>query len=194
MKTNGSFSAKRLLSLLLVFAMIVGILPTVAFAAEKPVRVMNTGLGGVRYYDTLAEAVANAKDQDEIMLLEDMEGPGLFLERSAKDPESRKSIIIDLDGHTYTCTGPAVGSSGTQTQALHLEENNDVTICNGTITCTADSGVKMLVQNYAGLFLFDVTLDGTNLPGSGRYVLSNHSGLANIYGNTNIYAQSGDIA
>ena len=73
MKTNGSFSAKRLLSLLLVFAMVVGILPTVAFAAEKPVRVMNTGLGGVRYYDTLAEAVANAKDQDEIKLLENMD-------------------------------------------------------------------------------------------------------------------------
>ena len=51
----------------------------------------------------------------------------------------------------------------------------------------------MLVQNYSNLTLTDVTLDGTKLPGSGRYVLSNNNGEV-VVKNTTINAKDGDVA
>ncbi len=142
---------------------------------------------GEKKYETLAEAVADTKS-GTIKLLSDISGAGIFI--AAADS---KNIEIDLDGHTYTVNGPAVGSAGTQTQGFHLEKDNTITIKNGTISSTTDSGVLMLVQNYSNLTLDGVTLDGTNLPGTNAYVVSTNNGNT-VFKDTTINAKEGDFA
>ena len=144
---------------------------------------------GSKVYKTLVEAIADAQDGAIVTLLKDTSGAGIFL-----GVADAKTITVDLGGFTYTCSGPAVGSSKTETQAWHLEKNNTVTIKNGTLTSTATAGVYMLVQNYCNLTLDDVTLDGTHLPGRGQYVLSGNNGDILITGETNITAKEGDFA
>ena len=139
-------------------------------------------LNGKKYATLVAACEALPQGGGTITLLCDAEGAGLFLPANFN-----MTIVLDLNGHTYTCTGPAVGSTGTATQALHLEENNNVTAKNGKITSTPDSGVKMLVQNYCDLTLEDVILDGSNI-GAGGYTLSNNCGNVSIKGKTDIYA------
>ncbi|MBQ1407454.1 MAG: right-handed parallel beta-helix repeat-containing protein, partial [Eubacterium sp.] len=143
---------------------------------------------GTLGYASLADAVAASKTGDTIMLLKDSEGAGIFV--AEKDA---KNITIDLGGHTYTVSESPVGSTGTENQGLHLEKGNTIAIKDGAITSTADSGVKMLVQNYSDLTLDGVTLDGTNLPGAGRYVLSNNNGNV-VVKDTTINAKNGDFA
>lgn len=142
------------------------------------------------YYETLVDAIAAApKDTAAtVTLYEDSEGAGVFV--GATDG---KNLIINMNGHKYTCIGPAVGSTGTATQALHLEKDNSIIIRNGTITSTATSGVKMLVQNYCNLTLVNVTLDGSNVPGSAPYTLSNNCGVVVIEDST-IIAKDGAFA
>ncbi len=143
-------------------------------------------------YETLVEAfnaaVASGK-KSTVYLLKDASGAGIFLAQNLG-----ADITVDLGGHKYTCTGPAVGSTGTQTQAWHLEKNNKVTIKSGTLDCTSDAGVKMLIQNYCDLTLQDVAVDGTKLPGTGRYVLSGNNGDILITGKTDITAKTGNYA
>ena len=146
-------------------------------------------------YETLAEAFNAAVESEKkstIYLLKDASGKGIFLAQNLG-----ADITVDLCGYTYTCTGPAVGSKGTENQAFHLEKGNTVTIKNGTITSDAEaiSGVKMLVQNYSNLTLENVVLDGTKLAASSsRYVLSNNCGEVLICGTTSITAPAGGYA
>ena len=139
---------------------------------------------GGEYFSSLADAVAEAGDGDTVTLLSDAEGGGIKVARDAN-----KNITIDLNGKTYTVTAP-VGSTGTETLGLQLNTGNQVTIKNGTLTSEANSGVKMLINNYCDLTLDDVTLDGSNLdePNSGsvNYTLSNNSGTVTVKGDTDI--------
>ena len=143
--------------------------------------------GVERGYATLAAAVAAVEDGGTIILLTNASGSGIgtFLNTANGAKTAVKDFTINFDNHTYTCTGPAVGSMGTQSQAFHLEwkgtgnENAKVTLKNGTISSTADSGVRMLVQNYCDLTLDNMTLDGTNI-GRGQYTLSNNCGNVTI--------------
>ena len=154
---------------------------------------------GDTYYLTLADAVTAVPAGGTIVLQKDTAGSGIgtfkgATEESGKNPV--KSFTIDFNTYTYTCSGPAVGSNGTQSQAFHLEwagadqENAKVTLKNGTITSTTGSGVKMLVQNYCDLTLENITLDGSNL-GSGGYTLSNNCGTVLVKGSTIIAPNSG---
>ncbi|MGN0177890.1 MAG: dockerin type I domain-containing protein [Monoglobaceae bacterium] len=162
---------------------------TAATVGEKAAGYVATAKIGDNLYSTFAEALAAAEDGDTVKLLSDASGNGVsIMAAEAKD------ITIDLGGYTYTVSGGAVGSTNYETQGFHLEKGSNITIKNGTITSTADSGVKMLVQNYCNLKLEDVTLDGSNIPGSNRYVLSNNCGNTVLKGNTNIVAKSGDVA
>ncbi|HJK48840.1 MAG TPA: InlB B-repeat-containing protein, partial [Methanocorpusculum sp.] len=52
----------------------------------------------------------------------------------------------------------------------------------------------MLIQNYCNLTLENVTLDGTNLPGSYPYTLSNNCGNTVLKGNTKIIAADDGVA
>ena len=145
---------------------------------------------GDEYFDTLVEAVDAAKDGDTIYLLDNLEGAGIGI--FAPDV---KDITIDFGGNTYTCVGPAVGSTGTQSQAFHLEKSADytpnVTFKNGTITAETGKNVKMLIQNYCNLTLTDMNLIGTT---DTQYVLSNNFGNTVIDGNTSITATAGNVA
>lgn len=142
------------------------------------------------FFDTLVEAVEAAEDGDTIYLHESMEGAGIGI--FAPDV---KDITIDFGGNTYTCVGPAVGSTGTQSQAFHLEKSADytpnVTFKNGTITAETGKNVKMLIQNYCNLKLTDMNLIGTT---DTTYVLSNNFGNTVIDGNTSITATAGNVA
>lgn len=51
-------------------------------------------------------------------------GIGLFNSKGAVGV----NFTVDFGGHTYTCTDPAVGSAGTETQGFHLEKGNTVTL------------------------------------------------------------------
>ena len=147
---------------------------------------------GDEYFDTLVEAVDAAQSGDTIYLLDNLEGAGIGIFAADGDV---KDFTIDFGGFTYTCVGPAVGSTGTQSQAFHLEKGADytpnVTFKNGTITAETGVGVKMLIQNYCNLTLTDMNLIGTT---DTQYVLSNNFGNTVIDGNTSITATAGNVA
>ena len=149
-------------------------------------------------FSTLVNAVAAAQSGDAIVLQDNASGAGIGTFRTATNGKGVKDFIIDFNTYTYTCTGPAVGSTGTESQAFHLEwtgngsNNANVTLKNGTITSTANSGVKMLVQNYCNLTLDSITLDGSNL-NVGGYTLSNNCGNVTIKDST-IIAPTGVVA
>ena len=145
-------------------------------------------------YESLAEAVAAAKNGATVTLLMNAEGDGIVI---------NKSLTIDLAGHTYTISGKTVGSKGTETAGFQIlsvsqarsilpKAMNLVTIKNGTVNTTTDN-CKILIQNYANLTLTDVDLDGTGSENM-RYVLSNNSGDVNLNGDTNITAPEGAVA
>ena len=147
---------------------------------------------GDEYFDTLVEAVDAAQSGDTIYLLDNLEGAGIGIFAADGDV---KDFTIDFGGFTYTCVGPATGSSGYQSQAFHLEKSADytpnVTFKNGTITAETGKNVKMLIQNYCNLKLTDMNLIGTT---DTQYVLSNNFGNTVINGNTSITATEGNVA
>ena len=159
-------------------------------------------------YPTLVDAIKNVKDEETITLVRDVtdgSGVGIFVNGDgytvynattfAKEEMALKKgekLTLDLNGKMYRVTTPAVGSDGYKTQAFHLEKDFNVTIKSGTIT-SSGSSVKMLVQNYCNLTLDNVTLDGSNLPGSETNVLSNNYGDV-IINDSTIKAKEGGVA
>lgn len=177
-----NFSKKLLTLMLVVFAAVS--LMTVASATEGNV----AKIGGTEY-ETLAAAVAAATDGQTVTLLRDTVGGGVMIKAA-----DAKRITIDLDTHTYTFTDPAVGSTGTETQGFHFENGCVITVMNGTLRAAeGNQQVKMLIQNYCDLTLDDVVIDGTNVNGTGCYVLSNNCGNTTIK-KTTITAKDGDFA
>lgn len=151
-------------------------------------------IGNTQYY-SLADAVAASKDGDTIEVLDDSVGRGIMVKAS----DGPKKVTIDFNGHTYTMGGPAVGSTGTESQAWHIEKGNTFILKDGTLDLLPEEQQegkvgKMLFQNYCNLTLEDMTLDGKNLVGSGTYTLSNNCGTVNITGNTTIIAKEGGCA
>ena len=134
-------------------------------------------------YDTFAEAYADAADGNTILLLDDIEGNGITI---------NKSITIDFGGHTYTVNVDPAGSTGTKSQAFQiLQSAGAVTFRNGTITST--DVVKMLVNNYTDLTLDNMVLDGTHMGVAHKagteevvpnYTLSNNSGTSTLTNGT----------
>ncbi len=158
-----------------------------------------------KYYATLAEAVAAVEDGGTVNLLRNASGAGI----GTFEDDSKygvKNFTIDFNTYTYTCTGPAVGSTGTKSQAFHLEWNGadqpnvNVTLKNGTITAlpSDQSGVVMTIQNYCNLTLDNMVVDGRDNKSSWPYdyTVSNNCGNV-IIRDTTIYApttQPGGVA
>ena len=136
-------------------------------------------------YETLADAVAAAKSGETVELLKTSEGSGIKIDTS------KKSLVFDLKGNTYTVTNPTVGSTGTETNAFQLLKGGSITFKNGTLK--AGSSAKILIQNYCDLTLENVTVD---CRGSSQcqYASSNNHGNIIMKGNTNIYAADGEQA
>lgn len=182
------------LSLLFVLMTVFSVGTIPAAAEEGDVAVAK--IGDVTYTD-LAAAVEAAQSGAVITVLKDCSGTGIgtFADTNGGTKTGVKNFTIDFGGFTYTCTGPAVGSSGTESQAFHLEKGGDVILKNGTIKTVTGSQVKMLVNNYCNLTLEDMTLDGTSLNDTtSYYTLSNNFGDVIITGNTNIIAHEGGNA
>ena len=135
-------------------------------------------------YPTLKDAIAAAQAGDTVELLSDASGDGVVVPNNS-------NLTIDFNGFTYNIDGTTVGSSGTETNGFQLLKGSNITFKDGTIT---SEKAKILIQNYSNLTLENVTLDGSNLPGSNRYVLSNNCGDTVLKGNTNIIAKEGDVA
>ncbi len=149
-------------------------------------------------YKTLAEAIANAKGGDTVTLLANASGDGIVID-DAKFNDN--GLTIDLNGFTYTVSGKAVGSVGSESNGFQLLKDNNITIKNGTLT-TAETldcvgangaytaGAFTVIMNYSNLTLDGVTLDGTNLR-DGGYTLSNNNGNTEIKNSTIEGAPSG---
>lgn len=196
---------RKLLATLLALCLIVGMIPVAASASSETncpggdTCTHAAAIDSTHYY-TLVEAVEAVEDNGTITLLQDTKGSGIgtFKDGTSSGKIPVKNFTIDFATHTYTCIGPAVGSAGTQSQAFHLEwngnaENNvKVTLKNGTITSTANSGVVMLVQNYCDLTLDHMTLDGSNLPAA-QYTSSNNCGNV-VIRDTTIIAPTNGVA
>ncbi len=117
------------------------------------------------YYGTLQAALNAAANGDTVTLLKDVDN-GTGVKLMAADA---KKVTIDLDGHTYNAVEPLVGSTGTETQGFHFEKGNTVTVQNGTIR----SNAPMVIQNYCGLTLKNLTVEG----GEGSdYIVSCNAG------------------
>lgn len=98
-----------------------------------------------------------------------------------------KNIIIDFKGYTLQFGEPLLGSPGTESQNIHLEEGSTFVLKNGTMI--AYDKAAFLIQNYANLTLEDMTLDITDSTYNGAtYALSINSGIVNITGDTSIYS------
>ena len=158
---------------------------------------------GNTHYDTLIAAVAAVADGGEVTLLRDCMGAGVgTFKTPAAGQIQAKSFTIDFAGKTYTIGDPAVGSTNYETQGFHLEwsgvasNNHTVVFKNGTIAADKNtSQVKMLVQNYCNLELYNMVLDGENLVASdvGYYTLSNCCGTITVQ-DTMIVAHENGVA
>ena len=199
---------KKIIAVLMAMSMATTVMPVTALAevdvdetiteqgtdevtdesVEEPV----AEVGG-NTYETLVEAVAAAEEGEVVTLLKSVEGAGIVID---------KDITIDFDGNTYDIVGPAVGSAGTTTLGFQILKGNNVVLKDGKITESAPAenpdgettiAVKMLINNYSSLTVEDMVLDGSELGGTGRYVLSNNSGTVTIM-DTEIIAPANGIA
>lgn len=142
---------------------------------------------GSTKYDTLEEAVAAVKSGETITMLTDVEeGSGIIV-------PSGSNFTIDFAGHTYKVVGNLAGSTGTESQCFQLLRDSNITMKNGTIVAN-NSGIQMIIQNYANLTLDGMTLDATQGTNNVGYVMSNNCGNVTITGNTNITAKDGEVA
>ncbi len=118
-------------------------------------------------FATLKAAVEFAQAGQTVTLLRNATGAGVVID---------KDITIDFNEKTYTANA-GVGSAGTQTLALQILKENNVTLMNGTLTSEGEN-IKMLINNYANLTVNNMKLvDATDAI---QYVLSNNSGTVNI--------------
>lgn len=185
---------KKLCSILLALTMVLTLLPVSALAEEgAPAEVepeyvaqIANESGEPTKYATLAEAVAAAESGATVTLLKDASGCGIIV------PEGKK-FTLDFGGHTYTVDqSPLAGSSGTQSQCFQLLKNSTLTFKNGTIACN-NSGVAMMIQNYADLTLDGMTINGNTMTRTGTYTMSNNCGNV-VIKDTIINAKDGDAA
>lgn len=140
-------------------------------------------------YAFLQDAIDAAESGATVTLLCDASGDGIGLYKKPKNGQTAtKDITIDFNKHTYTIDGDLQGSTGTVTQAFHLEKDCTVILKNGKLT---SKKAKMLIQNYCNLTLDGMVLDFVE-SGFG-YALSNNCGEVRIK-DTTIKVAEGKIA
>lgn len=172
---------KKLLSVFLAAVMAVSMIPTAAFAEGEEVNpgapdgakaVAVASVGDVEYND-LRSAVAAAKDGDTVKLLCNASGSGIVIDTKNY---SASGLTIDFGGYTYTVGSDSLaGSPGTERQCFQLLTGGSVTMKNGTINST-NPIVTMIIQNYCNLTLDGMNVDGTGMPRTGVYTMSNNCG------------------
>ena len=128
--------------------------------------------GNETYYETLQDAIDNAKDDDVIDIVADAEGEGVIID---------KDITIDFNDHTYTVTDGA----GDTDSGIIIKEGADVTLKDGEIKSEGEEGdgVGTLIENNG-----DLKVDNMDLDGSDKNVddVISNNGNVDITGDTNI--------
>ena len=181
---------KKILTLLLAFAMIFVMIPGTTWAGEvdNPADAyFSVTIAGVtKYYDTAVDAFNSiGPDQSaEVVLLKSYTGSGVVIEGEDKQ------IDIDLGENTWVVSSPLVGSTGTETNAFQLLKGNDITFKNGKITSNT---AKILMQNYTNITFDDVDLELTTA-GTGNYALSNNNGKTVLKNGTTVKVPTGCYA
>ena len=137
---------------------------------------------GSTKYETLAEAIAAAKDGETVTLLADCSGNGIQIKEGTF---TTKGLIVDFGGYTYTVGGVLVGSTGTGTNAFQLIKGNKITFQNGTIKGVTENtkpaedtpnwhgAPAIVIQNYCDLTLKNMTVSGGD---ETVYTMSNNNG------------------
>lgn len=135
---------------------------------------------GSTKYETLAEAIAAAKDGETVKLLADCSGDGIVV---AANKFTDKGLIVDFGGYTYTIGGVLVGSSGTKSNGFQLLIGNKITFRNGGIVgdkATAGDdktdwtgAAAIMIQNYCDLTLEKMVISGGE---ETVYTMSNNNG------------------
>ncbi len=117
------------------------------------------------YYSTLCSAVNAAKSGETVTLLCDASGSGLESKDASGDAiGARGDITIDFGGHTYTVTNTSVGSTGTETQAMHWGRSiKSITMKNGKLTTKQFGTLRMGMQNYVDFTAEKMTFDMSNV-------------------------------
>lgn len=175
-----------LLAVCLVFALgTVSALADESDAATEPSYVAQIGN---QQYKSLKDAVSavTTTEKTTIKLLSDCSGEGIIV------PEG-KNIVFDFDGHTYTISGQAVGSSGTESNGFQLLKNSTIVMQNGEIIADHNT-VKIVIQNYSNLTLNNMTIDATKGSNNVSYVMSNNCGAVYITGSTSLTAKANGVA
>ena len=84
---------------------------------------------------------------------------------------SGSNLVVDFNGKTLDINAKPVGSNGTESIALQLLKNSDITFKNGTLTSsytyseTDKEYIQRLIQNYSNL-----TLDKMNVTMTGNFM------------------------
>lgn len=194
---------KRFLSILMALCLALSLLPATALAAVDTgeecsgPNCTHVAETNGKHYNSLAAAVGALLNSSErsgtVKLLKSSTGSGIGLFNA--QGHTNVSLTIDFGGHTYSLANPSVGSPGYESQGFHLEQGNTVVLKNGKIdVASGNTGIAMLIQNYADLTLTDLNVDGSGMTRTGTYALSNNNGSVLINGNTSITAKEGDVA
>ncbi|MDY5930429.1 MAG: hypothetical protein SPJ34_00165 [Candidatus Ornithospirochaeta sp.] len=149
--------------------------------AGKTVIALSNSKAYTSIQPAIDDAPEKAKEATVIKLLTSVSSGSSFGFTDAM-ASSGRNIVLDLNGNTYAFESPAMGSVGYETQAMHLSKGNALTVKNGTLEISAKTtSMKMFIQNYCDLTLDSVTVDGTNIYGSGKsYTISNNNGTVVI--------------
>ena len=175
-----------LLAVCLVFALgTVSALADESDAATEPSYVAKIGN---QQYESLKDAVraVTTTEKTTIKLLSDCSGEGIIV------PEG-KNIVFDFDGHTYTISGQAVGSLGTESNGFQLLKNSTIVMQNGEIIADHNT-VQVVIQNYSNLTLNNMTIDATKGSNNVSYVMSNNCGAVYLTGSTSLTATENGVA
>lgn len=186
---------KKLFSILICLAMSAGLSPIVALADDG----QEAAIGGTTY-ETLQEAIDNAKDGETITVLKDIV---LTRDTTLKiAPETRKSITIDLNQKKISYPNDGEWTTAT----ISVDKPVALNITNGQIdagdddhtairvTCAEDqSPVDLTISNvkigagYAGIY---TDLYGVSGAGKNKITLNNVDIISSQYG---INAERADL-
>lgn len=181
----------RWLSLFMFFAMLIGTLPTTAFAEDGPEAAIDE-----TKYDTLQEAINSSQDGDTILVLRDICLTKDTLVTIASD--TPKGITIDLNKKTISYPN----DDRWDTAALTISKPITLNIKNGNIdvgedhtalkiTCAEEAPVDLTLSGvtiqsgYAAIYT-----DIDNAAGKNRITLENVDITSDEYG---FYASDADI-
>ena len=179
---------KKLLMSLLAVLMVCGLMMPVSAEGEKFEVTRNGVTETVSDNDLLAYFANEVQSNDKVTVkfLDNYSSGGFEIKAQNK---TGLKVEIDLNGFEWVFNDPAVGSSGYETQGIHIEKGNTFKFKNGTLKVSDNAtGIKMFIQNYCNLTLENVDVV-CNIPGG--YAISNNNGELNLLGDSSITNENG---